>query len=405
MSETTVEPPAGDRAAGLPAWRRRASDTLLGGRGSLAFPVIGAVVLLLFPVFSNDQYWLNQLSLIAVLFLVVSGVNLSFGYAGEVQFGQVFMFALGSYVTMILAVSDGFTEIIPLLIIGGIVAALAGFVVALPALRIGGWSLAMASFFLVITLPDWAQVFQSKTGGDNGLIKIASPNLFGTALGTKGLYTVTAVAALLWLLCYRNLVTSRYGVIFRILRESPVQASFARLLEDAPEGPRLHPGRAACRGRRLPIRLHLADHHAGRLRHHARDRDRRGERARRSRERLRRHPRGDDPATRSRGLGQLRAVLADRLRRLPDRRGRAVARRDRRPQPEGAVRLSRLLVHEAVGAATVTSAGSLSSHGEHVASTEFEHLTAPELLGGLSASPSRWRTSRRRSAGSRRSTA
>jgi branched-chain amino acid transport system ATP-binding protein/branched-chain amino acid transport system permease protein len=224
MSETATRPDEAAAPAPLPRWRTLAGETLLGGRWSLLFPLIGAVVLLLFPVYSSDQYWLNQLSLIAVLFLVISGVNLSFGYAGEVQFGQVFMFALGSYATMILAVSDNFVEIIPLVIIGGLVAAIAGFVIALPALRIGGWSLAMASFFLVITLPDFVRIFQSKTGGDNGLIGIPSPKLFGTTLGTKGLYVATVAVALLWLVCYRNLVTSRYGVIFRILRESPVQA-------------------------------------------------------------------------------------------------------------------------------------------------------------------------------------
>ncbi len=210
-------------AAGLPAWRRVASETLLGGRYSLLIPLLGAVLLLLFPWWSGDQYWIRELSLIAVLTMVISGVNLSFGYAGEVQFGQVFMFAVGSYVTMILA-TKGFNEIIPLLIIGGIAAAAVGFVVALPALRIGGWSLAMASFFLVITLPDFIQIFQSSTGGANGLIGIPAPNFFGKALGTNGLFEATLIPAILWLACYRNLVTSRYGVIFRILRESPVQA-------------------------------------------------------------------------------------------------------------------------------------------------------------------------------------
>ena len=223
MSESKVNGRAPASTTSVPAWRRVAAETLLGGRWSLVIPLIGAVVLLLFPWWSGDQYWIRELSLIAVLTMVVSGVNLSFGYAGEVQFGQVFMFAIGSYVTMILA-TGGFNELIPLLIIGGVAAAAVGFVIALPALRIGGWSLAMASFFLVITLPDFIQIFQSKTGGDNGLIGIPAPNLFGTALGTNGLYIATIIPALLWLWCYRNLVTSRYGVIFRILRESPVQA-------------------------------------------------------------------------------------------------------------------------------------------------------------------------------------
>src|SRR6202034_2329929 len=99
-------------------WRRVAGETLLGGKWALLIPIT-----------------------VAVLLLVVSGVNLSFGYAGEIQFGQVFMFALGTYVTMILA-GTHWDEIIPLIIIGGLAAAIVGAVIAFPAVRIGGWSLA-----------------------------------------------------------------------------------------------------------------------------------------------------------------------------------------------------------------------------------------------------------------------
>src|ERR1700678_3238382 len=96
-------------------WRRIAVETLSGGKYALAIPLILAALLILFPVIDNDQYWIRELSLIAVLALVVSGVNLSFGYAGEIQFGQVFMFALGTYLTMILA-GRLLDEIIPLIL-------------------------------------------------------------------------------------------------------------------------------------------------------------------------------------------------------------------------------------------------------------------------------------------------
>jgi branched-chain amino acid transport system permease protein len=188
----------------------------------LVGPAVVAVALLVAPLYATP-YWIHELSLIAVFTLVVSGVNLSFGYAGEVQFGQVFMFALGAYVTMALA-THGFNEIIVLMAIGGLAAGLVGFAIALPAMRIGGWSLAMASFFLVITIPDLTAIFVKYTGGYNGLIGIPAPSLFGVAVSDNGLYEVALVAALLWLACLRNLVTSRYGVTFRALRESPVLA-------------------------------------------------------------------------------------------------------------------------------------------------------------------------------------
>jgi branched-chain amino acid transport system permease protein len=208
------------------SWGARLRDgvaEILAGRSRLVFvlPAAIAALLLLFPLFGGSAYWIRELSLIGAMTLVVSGVNLSFGYAGEVQFGQVFMFAAGAYVPLILAVG-GFNQIIVLMCLGGVVAALVGALVAIPALRVGGWSLALASFFLVLTIPDLVGIFERWTGGRDGLVGIPAPHLFGLELGTTGLYEVVVVVTILWMACYRNLVTSRYGVVFRALRESPI---------------------------------------------------------------------------------------------------------------------------------------------------------------------------------------
>jgi branched-chain amino acid transport system permease protein len=221
---SNLEAPGAPRPRKLTGWRRITTETLTGGKYALIIPAVLAVLLIIFPLLDNDQYWIRELSLIAVLALVVSGVNLSFGYAGEIQFGQVFMFALGTYLTMILA-GRVWDEIIPLVLIGGLAAALVGMLVAIPAVRIGGWSLALTSFFLVITIPDFVAILQKYTGGLNGLVDIPSPNLFGKPMGTNGLYEVSIIVMIVWFVIYRNLVTSRYGVVFRILRQSPVLAN------------------------------------------------------------------------------------------------------------------------------------------------------------------------------------
>jgi branched-chain amino acid transport system permease protein len=206
-------------------WRRALAGVLRGNRATLMLPVIGALMLFLLPQWSGDnQYWINQVSQIAILTLVVSGVNLSFGYAGEVQFGQVFMFALGAYVTGILAV-HGLNDMLPLLLIAAAATFATGAIVAVPALRLGGWALAIASFYLVIVIPDLATILAKWTGGDVGLTGIPVPELFGSQLGTNALYELIIATTVVWVWAFRNLVTSRYGVIFRVLRESPVLAA------------------------------------------------------------------------------------------------------------------------------------------------------------------------------------
>ena len=208
---------------GSTVWRGRLAEFLQGRRGAIAIPIVIAAILVFLPSLGASAYWIDQLELIAIYTLVVTGLNLSFGFAGELQFGQVMMFAIGAYVAGGFT-ARGHTDIIMLMAIGGVGAALVGTLIAIPALRIGGWSLAMTSFFLVITIPDFATIFNGWTGGEIGLT-VSIPSLFGSQLSTNGLYEVTIVVLILWMTVYRNLVTSRYGIIFRLLRESPVLAS------------------------------------------------------------------------------------------------------------------------------------------------------------------------------------
>jgi branched-chain amino acid transport system permease protein len=204
-------------------WRERLAALLTGGRGALSIPIVVALVLVFLPELGGSQYWIHQLEIIAIYTLVVSGLNLSFGLAGEVQFGQVLMFAIGAYIAGALS-TRGVSDILLLALIGGIAATVVAVIIAIPALRIGGWSLAMTSFFLVITIPELTQILQKYTGGETG-ISIAVPQLFGSELSNNGFYQLVIVIAIVWMALYRNLVTSRYGVIFRLLRESPVLAS------------------------------------------------------------------------------------------------------------------------------------------------------------------------------------
>jgi branched-chain amino acid transport system permease protein len=213
------------RSEGSASQRSRAwlAALLAGGRGAAFLPVVLAAVAIAFPWISGDRYWIRQIALIAVFSLVVSGVNISFGYAGEVQFGQLFMFAVGGYMTAALA-TRWTDELIPMLVIGGIAATIVAAVLAIPAVRVGGWALAIGSFYLVISLPSFLRLLEQYTGGFDG-VPVPAPKLVGHVLTDTGLYVTVIVVTALWFALYRNLVRSRYGVIFRTLRESPILAS------------------------------------------------------------------------------------------------------------------------------------------------------------------------------------
>lgn len=187
-------------------------------------PLILAVLVVLLPHMGADLSTQRQIILTAQLALLVSGLNLSLGYAGELAMGGAAVYAVGAYVSGYMAV-HGHSDILLQLIVSGICALIIGLVTGIPGLRLGNWSLAMTSFFLVLIVPDVISLFPDQTGGRIGLAGLAFPTLFGHQLGQNGYYTFTIVVTVVWLAIMRNLVTSRHGIAFRVLRQSPVLAA------------------------------------------------------------------------------------------------------------------------------------------------------------------------------------
>ncbi|PTR23421.1 branched-subunit amino acid transport system permease, partial [Rhodococcus sp. OK519] len=170
--------------------------------------VFGAVVFLA-PMLGLDATNTRQLQLACILALVVSGLNLSLGYAGELALGQAAMYAAGAYTAGLMS-QAGHTEILLQLVAAGAVALVVGIVTGIPGLRLGSWSLAMTSFFLILLVPDILAIFGGKTGGRNGLSGMEPPTLFGQDID-KDFYYVVVGVTILWFVVMRNLVISRHG--------------------------------------------------------------------------------------------------------------------------------------------------------------------------------------------------
>lgn len=185
---------------------------------------LGLGVLLLFgPLLGMNQSWTRQFMLIAIFTLVVSGLNLSFGYAGELSLGQVAIYAAAAYTSGIMAIRGW--DLALELLAGVVVAAVLGFVSGIPGARLAGWGLAMSSFFLVIMIPDAVSLFREYTGGYSGLAGIPPATLFGVPLEPDAFYMVVIAVMILWLAVMRNIVKSRHGGALQVLRQSTVLAS------------------------------------------------------------------------------------------------------------------------------------------------------------------------------------
>ncbi len=186
--------------------------------------LLGAALWVGAPWIGIDTYWTIQLGHIAVLTLIVSGLNLSYGYAGELSLGQVAMFAVGAYLAGYMAL-NGVNDLALCIVCAALAACLIGIASGVPGLRLGGWALAMVSFFLVLLVPNVVAIFSTQTGGYTGLYGIPVPKLFGIALSAHAFHVTVVVVTLAWLLFMRNFMVSRHGNAFRVLRESPSLAS------------------------------------------------------------------------------------------------------------------------------------------------------------------------------------
>ncbi|WP_072843088.1 branched-chain amino acid ABC transporter ATP-binding protein/permease [Rhodococcus tukisamuensis] len=191
---------------------------------SWVFPLAIGVLLIFLPAFGLGYSTTRNMQLACILALVVSGLNLSLGYAGELALGQAAMYAAGAYTAGLLSV-HGHTDLIVQIVAAGAVALLVGLLTGIPGLRLGSWSLAMTSFFLVLLIPDILSIFSETTGGKNGLSGMEQATLFGSVIDSDSFYVVVVVVMIAWFAVLRNLVLSRHGVAFRTLKQSPVLAS------------------------------------------------------------------------------------------------------------------------------------------------------------------------------------
>lgn len=184
---------------------------------------IGAVLLVL-PFLGLNYGATRQIELTLILALIVLGLNLSLGYAGELAMGQVAMYAAGAYAAG-LANKAGVTDIWLQLLIGGGAALIVGLISGIPGLRLGSWSLAMTSFFLILIVPDVLSIFKEETGGRNGLAGIMPATCFGQMIDGRTYYVLIVAIAIVVFALIRNLVVSDHGTALRVLKQSPVLAS------------------------------------------------------------------------------------------------------------------------------------------------------------------------------------
>jgi branched-chain amino acid transport system permease protein len=190
---------------------------------SWVLALAGLVAVVFLPYYGLAGYLPAEVALVLIYAMVISGLNVAFGYAGELALGQVFLFAVGAYVAGALNV-HGTTNALAGIAAAGLAAGLVGVLVGLPGLYLGKYTFAMISFFLVTLIPALTDIFQTYTGGAVGLVGVLPPTLFGATLDGNSLYIFIVLVVGVWFLLCRSFLISPYGRALRVVKKSGVLA-------------------------------------------------------------------------------------------------------------------------------------------------------------------------------------
>jgi len=194
----------------------------LGGLEAL-FPTAilaagGAVLPLL-----GDSYLGVIATRACIYWVLVSGLNLVVGFAGQIAIGWVALLTLGAYVTSVLTAGTVMPELSPYLalLIAAAVGAVFGMVVGLPALRLRTFYFAMTTLGFATIVTQVALAWKSVTGGGVG---VPGPVLPWPFSSPWGFYYFCLGLAVFCTWMTSNIAGSRFGRSLVAIRDAEVAA-------------------------------------------------------------------------------------------------------------------------------------------------------------------------------------
>lgn len=169
---------------------------------------------------AQESYAGLLLAFIAIYGIATTGLDVLFGYSGQISFGHAAFFALGSYTSAIMSVKLGLPPLLTV-VVGSVLATLFGVVLAFPASKL------VKHFLSLLTIAFGQMVYMfvnsttALTGGAGGIASIPKMNLFGLELADNAsMFLFSAVILIVVLLGKHQLVHSRTGRALIAIKEN-----------------------------------------------------------------------------------------------------------------------------------------------------------------------------------------
>ena len=171
----------------------------------------------------DNAFWIRVVTSAAILYILVGAYNIIFGYAGLFSLAHVVLYSLGGYGSVILEDKAGMSFWIAVPVSMAITTVVA-LLLAYPTARLGGAFFALGTLALAVGAQELTIGWTDLTGGAQGYLGIAPPEIFGRALigGTVDYYWLVAPLAVI---CFELFHRSSASAVTRrmvALRESVV---------------------------------------------------------------------------------------------------------------------------------------------------------------------------------------
>ncbi|MBS0508555.1 MAG: branched-chain amino acid ABC transporter permease [Proteobacteria bacterium] len=178
-------------------------------------------VLLVLPFVVPNSFYLDLAVRMAINAIIVLGLNLLMGFAGQISLGHAGFIGIGAYASAVLPSHFGWHPLAAMLT-GAVAAAALAALVARPIFKLKGHYLAMATLGLGIILSIAIRNEAQWTGGPDGM-PVLPMGLFGFELSTdRQWYWVVAALLVVATWATINLIDSPFGRALRALHGSEV---------------------------------------------------------------------------------------------------------------------------------------------------------------------------------------
>ena len=184
-----------------------------------------AVIIVILPLFVESKYYFIVLNVIGLNTIVVVGLNLLIGFAGQISLGHAAFYGLGSYFSGILTVNYGF-PLWPAMLVGMLATGIIAYLIGYPSLKLRGHYLVMATLGFGIIVNILMGELEQFTGGHDGLIGIPQLVIGGLIFDNdlKNFYLIWGFV-FISMLAARNLLNSRVGRALRAVHGSETAAN------------------------------------------------------------------------------------------------------------------------------------------------------------------------------------